>query len=553
MIGRLQRAKQPVQHRRTPRHACLSLSVRRSCLGIAILLCTWVARPAAACVGDCKGVGTVDIDDLITGVNIALGAIPVSACPALANADDAVDIAQLIAAVRNALGACEATRFIDNLDGTITDRKTGLMWEKKVGIGAGIDFENLHAADNAYPWTGACLTGGDLCQPDETAAAACRQGGEGPLDGCARCASDGACAVGAVDGRTTIWAWLVQLNAQGFAGFSDWRIPTVAELESLVDHTTIFPAVADPFNGAECGPTCTDITAGECSCTAAEVYNQQLGPYWSATAFAEIVEWWFVSFGGGGANWGGNLGGLPWDAHVRAVRGGAAGSMHRFVDNGDGTVTDNQTGLMWEKKDSSGGVHDWDNTYTWAGLCSAATGAAVGGVLCQPTAAAAAACAKSAQRDRGPCDTACIAATGRTCDLDPCGTCHPDQGSCIGEPNESRGAITTIWDWLAQLNAANFAGHADWRLPTQAELETIIDYSATYPAVYGVLGWSSCQGACPNNCSCVAMSEWSATEADNCPSLAWIVDFSDGTTWNQDTPTTAGARAVRNLPSAVPQ
>ncbi len=38
----------------------------------------------------------------------------------------------------------------------------------------------------------------------------------------------------------------------------------------------------------------------------------------------------------------------------------------RFIDNGNGTITDNQTGLMWEKKDDVGGIHDWDNAYSWS-------------------------------------------------------------------------------------------------------------------------------------------------------------------------------------------
>lgn len=38
----------------------------------------------------------------------------------------------------------------------------------------------------------------------------------------------------------------------------------------------------------------------------------------------------------------------------------------RWVDNGDGTVTDTETGLMWEQKDDAGGIHDQDNTYTWS-------------------------------------------------------------------------------------------------------------------------------------------------------------------------------------------
>jgi len=36
-----------------------------------------------------------------------------------------------------------------------------------------------------------------------------------------------------------------------------------------------------------------------------------------------------------------------------------------YHDNGDGTFTDNNTLFMWEKKDTSGGIHDANNTYTW--------------------------------------------------------------------------------------------------------------------------------------------------------------------------------------------
>ncbi len=43
-----------------------------------------------------------------------------------------------------------------------------------------------------------------------------------------------------------------------------------------------------------------------------------------------------------------------------------AGAVHSFTDNGDGTVSDNLTNLMWEKKDDSGGIHDKDDTYGWA-------------------------------------------------------------------------------------------------------------------------------------------------------------------------------------------
>jgi len=36
-----------------------------------------------------------------------------------------------------------------------------------------------------------------------------------------------------------------------------------------------------------------------------------------------------------------------------------------LTDNGDGTVTDNVTGLMWEKKTDDEGAQDKDTVYTW--------------------------------------------------------------------------------------------------------------------------------------------------------------------------------------------
>jgi len=48
----------------------------------------------------------VSINELIIGVNIALGSQPVSACPAFENAQGQVDIAQLIKGVSAALNGC---------------------------------------------------------------------------------------------------------------------------------------------------------------------------------------------------------------------------------------------------------------------------------------------------------------------------------------------------------------------------------------------------------------------------------------------------------------
>ena len=42
------------------------------------------------------------------------------------------------------------------------------------------------------------------------------------------------------------------------------------------------------------------------------------------------------------------------------------GLVRSYTDNGDGTVTDNQTGLTWEKKSDDGSIHDKDDLYGWS-------------------------------------------------------------------------------------------------------------------------------------------------------------------------------------------
>jgi hypothetical protein len=49
---------------------------------------------------------------------------------------------------------------------------------------------------------------------------------------------------------------------------------------------------------------------------------------------------------------------------VRCVRG-AEEPEADYTDNGNGTVTDNVTGLMWEQKTDDGGSRDKDTTLTW--------------------------------------------------------------------------------------------------------------------------------------------------------------------------------------------
>ncbi len=63
--------------------------------------------PPPVCPGDCSGDGSVTVDELVKGVNIALGSADLSTCPVLdANGDGAVTIDELVKAVNNALNGC---------------------------------------------------------------------------------------------------------------------------------------------------------------------------------------------------------------------------------------------------------------------------------------------------------------------------------------------------------------------------------------------------------------------------------------------------------------
>ena len=69
--------------------------------------CTDGTVDVGICVGDCDGNGSVTVDELVRGVNIALGNIDATQCPTLdRNADGKVTIDELVAAVSNAVNGC---------------------------------------------------------------------------------------------------------------------------------------------------------------------------------------------------------------------------------------------------------------------------------------------------------------------------------------------------------------------------------------------------------------------------------------------------------------
>lgn len=150
------------------------------------------------------------------------------------------------------------TRFIDNLDGTVSDTRTGLMWEQKT------DDSSIHDKDNFYTWS----TGAPY-NPD----------------------------------GTTFFTFLATLNGPTpFAGYGDWRLPSLTELMTIVD-------LGAPGCGG--GSPCIDQTA---------FGPTQAGSYWSATTFAgSPLDARFVSFFSGIVFYDSKTNGN----YVRAVRGGS--------------------------------------------------------------------------------------------------------------------------------------------------------------------------------------------------------------------------------------
>ena len=193
--------------------------------------------------------------------------------------------------------------YQDNGDGTITDLNTGLMWQK---------------------------TSGD---------------------------------------KVTYAEAIAGVKEFNLAGYDDWRLPTIKEVYSLIifSGTDVNPESVEPaipfidtnYFDFEYG----DVSAGE------RIIDAQ---YWSSTEYVG------TTMNGAATVFGVNFadgrikgyprdigpGGQPMTEFVRYVRGNTDYGINDFMDNGDGTITDSATGLMWSKTDSGEGM-DWEDALAW--------------------------------------------------------------------------------------------------------------------------------------------------------------------------------------------
>ncbi|WHI45275.1 DUF1566 domain-containing protein [Microbulbifer sp. JMSA004] len=160
--------------------------------------------------------------------------------------------------------------------------------------------------------------------------------------------------------------YVEKLNQARFGGYSDWRLPTIKQLYSLMNFSGIDPAGpsesnAKPFidtryfafayGDEERGERTIDAQFWSSNIYTGDVFRGSLAVFGLNLADGRIKA--YAIPGGGPRN------------YAYFVRGNQAYGKNKFVDNKDGTVSDLATGLMWMKSDSRKGMN-WQEALAWA-------------------------------------------------------------------------------------------------------------------------------------------------------------------------------------------
>ena len=211
-------------------------------------------------------------------------------------------------------------KYTDNGDGTITDEITGLLWQKS---------------------------------PDRN--------GDGHIDSADKMTFDAA---------------LAGVSAFHLAAYTDWRLPSIKELYSLILFSGLDPSGYQGTSTDGLVPFIDtayfdfgygDQAAGE------RIIDAQ---YWSATKYVSTTMLNDpTAFGVNFAD--GRIKGYPsaligppgnqfsMKAYVKYVRGNTAYGKNDFRDNGDGTISDLATDLMWMQNDN-GTALLWEKALNYA-------------------------------------------------------------------------------------------------------------------------------------------------------------------------------------------
>ncbi len=205
--------------------------------------------------------------------------------------------------------------YTDNADGTVTDNITGLMWQKS---------------------------------PDTD--------GDGDID---------------ADDKFSYDEALARTHNFNFAGYDDWRLPTIKELYSLIRFSGTDPSVLAGDDTSELIPFIDtsifdfaygDVSAGEriidAQYASSTLYVSNTGNDGGRTLFG-------VNFADGRIKgYGLTLAGKEKTFFVIYVRGSVGYGQNDFTDNLDGSISDINNGLMWSQTDSGRGLN-WQESLAW--------------------------------------------------------------------------------------------------------------------------------------------------------------------------------------------
>ena len=272
-------------------------------------------------------------------------------------------------------------------------------------------------------------------------------------------------------------------SGSGLCGRSNWRLPTVHEIEGLADYDAVVAVVADDGSTSYSTPT---IDTNYFPYTIASQYQW----YWTSHLNVDPD----VNTGGGSSTsnyfaWtygsaesrtrsgtGSTVGTTDRYNFVRLVSSSTAVESHfsdysdnRYTDNGDGTISDHQTGLMWMKC-------SYAQTYD-------ANDANSDGIICE------------------------------------------------GSP--AFGTWQQAFAWAAD---STDHGYSDWRLPNIKELGSIVDFGSAKPAIN--------QNIFPNTAS---GPYWSSTPSRANVLQTIFIGFQAGDYGPSDRISNLYIRLVRNL------
>ncbi len=207
--------------------------------------------------------------------------------------------------------------YTDNGDGTVTDNVTGLMWQKSPDFNADgkIDYSDKKSYADA----------------------------------------------------------LAAADTFSLAGYNDWRLPSIKELYSLIMFYGVDPSGYQGTNTGMLTPFINtdyfdfgygDVNAGE------RIIDAQ---------FATMTKYVSTTMNGNETMFGVNfadgrikgypIGPMPGQNedkqfYVFYVRGNENYGKNSYKDNSDGTITDEATGLMWQKSDNGEGLN-WEEALAW--------------------------------------------------------------------------------------------------------------------------------------------------------------------------------------------